>query len=77
MKLQGIDYLNISPLFSDDDIMVQHTTREFVEKDVMPIIEDHYRRGSFPSHLIPQLVEMGFLGRDMFVLPNLIRFQSV
>ena len=22
-------------------------------------------------------VEMGFLGRDMFVLPNLIRFQSV
>tara|TARA_B100000029_G_scaffold446970_1_gene468430 strand:+ start:3464 stop:4633 length:1170 start_codon:yes stop_codon:yes gene_type:complete len=65
MKLQGIDYLNISPLFSDDDIMVQRTTREFVEKDVMPIIEDHYRRGSFPSHLIPQLGEMGFLGINL------------
>ena len=54
MKLHGIDYLNISHLFSDTEIMVQHTTREFVENDVLPIIEDYLKKGTFPKHLIPQ-----------------------
>ena len=62
MKLKGLDYLGISGHFSDEEIMVQHNTREFVEKEVMPIIEEHYKNATFPHHLIPKFAEMGFLG---------------
>ena len=62
MKLKGLDYLGISGHFSDEEIMVQHNTREFVEKEVMPVIEEHYKNATFPHHLIPKFAEMGFLG---------------
>ena len=41
MKLKGLDYLDISSNFSDDEIMIQHSVREFVDKEVAPIIDDH------------------------------------
>ena len=62
MKLKGLDYLGISGHFSDEEIMVQHNTREFVEKEVMPVIEEHYKNATFPHYLIPKFAEMGFLG---------------
>jgi glutaryl-CoA dehydrogenase len=62
MKLNGLDYLNISPLLSDEELMVQHTTREFVESDVLPIIEKYFQDGVFPMHLVTQMGELGFLG---------------
>ena len=62
MKLKGLDYLGISGHFSDEEIMVQHNTREFVEKEVIPVIEEHYKNATFPHHLIPKFAEMGFLG---------------
>tara|TARA_B100000900_G_scaffold50504_1_gene37237 strand:- start:1894 stop:3063 length:1170 start_codon:yes stop_codon:yes gene_type:complete len=62
MKLKGLDYLGISDHFSDEEIMVQHNTRQFVEKEIMPVIEQHYREGTFPHDLIPKFAEMGFLG---------------
>ena len=33
MKLKSLDYLDISEHFTEDEIMVQHTAKEFVEKD--------------------------------------------
>ena len=37
MKLNCIDYVNISEHLNDDELMVQHTTREFVDKEIIPI----------------------------------------
>ena len=39
MKLKGLDYLDISGHFSDEEIMVQNSTRDFVEKEINPIID--------------------------------------
>ena len=62
MKLNALDYLGISEYFSDEELMVQNTARDFVEKEIMPIIEDYYERGEFPSHLISKFGELGFFG---------------
>ena len=62
MKLNALDYLEISEYFSDEELMVQNTARDFVEKEVMPIIEDYYEKGEFPSHLISKFGELGFFG---------------
>ena len=62
MKLNSLDYLGISEYFSEEELMVQNTARSFVEKEVMPIIEDYYERGEFPKQLIPKFAELGFFG---------------
>jgi glutaryl-CoA dehydrogenase len=62
MKLNALDYLGISEYFSEEELMVQNTARSFVEKEVMPIIEDYYERGEFPKQLIPKFAELGFFG---------------
>tara|TARA_B100001989_G_scaffold252725_1_gene235879 strand:+ start:136 stop:1305 length:1170 start_codon:yes stop_codon:yes gene_type:complete len=62
MKLNALDYLGISEYFSDEELMVQNTARTFVEKEVMPIIEEYYEKGEFPKHLISKFAELGFFG---------------
>ncbi len=65
MKLNCIDFLNISARFSEDELMVQHTTREFVENEVLPDIEHHFEAGTFNFDLIPKFGELGFLGMNL------------
>ena len=65
MKLKGLDYLDISSLFSDDEIMIQHSVREFVDNEIMPIIENHFKDATFPSELIPQFADMNLLGVNL------------
>ncbi len=65
MKLKGLDYLDISSNFSDDEIMIQHSVREFVDKEVTPIIDEHFKNGTFPSELIPQFSDMNLLGVNL------------
>jgi len=62
MKLNALDYLGISEYFSEEELMVQNTARSFVEKEVMPVIEEFYKKGEFPDFLIPKFAELGFFG---------------
>ncbi len=61
-KFMGVDYFNIEDLLSEDEIMVRNSVREFVEQEIIPIIEKHYREGTFLVHLIPKLGELGLFG---------------
>lgn len=65
MKLKGVDFLNISDLFSEDEIMIQHSVREFVENEIMPIIDNHFKEGTFPNKLISKFAEMNLLGVNL------------
>ena len=62
MKLNALDYLGISEYFSEEELMVQNTARDFVENEIMPIIEGYYKKGEFPMQLIPKFAELGFFG---------------
>ena len=65
MKLDCLDFLGISEHFSDEEIMVQKMANEFVDKEVMPDIEEHYKKGTFPKELIEKISELGFLGCNL------------
>ena len=62
LKFKGLDYYNIEGLLSEEEILVRDTVREFVEDNVLPIIEKHYRIGTFPSDLISKMADLGMLG---------------
>jgi glutaryl-CoA dehydrogenase len=61
----GVDYAEIDSLFSDEEKLVRQTVREFVDKEVIPYIEDWNREGKFPRHLVPLMAELGFYGANM------------
>ncbi len=61
-QFNGVDYFNTESLLSAEEKLVRDTVRDFVSEEVIPIIEKHYREGTFPTHLIKKMGELGFLG---------------
>ncbi len=59
---EGSDFYSIDSLLSDEEKMIRDTVRDFVSKEVIPIIEKHDREGTFPKELIPQLADLGVFG---------------
>jgi len=62
---QGVDYYEIDSLLTEEERMVRATVRQFVEERVLPTIRDHYRNGTFPRDLIPQMAELGLYGGNL------------
>ena len=64
-RFPGVDYLLIDSLFSEQELLVRQSARQFVEDRVIPIIRDCYRDGRFPKELIPEIGELGFMGANL------------
>ena len=52
-KFPGFDFLNLDAGFSEDELLVRRTTRDFVDDNVVPIIEECFREDRFPRELVP------------------------
>ena len=61
-RFQGVDYYHLDEMLSEDEVLVRNTVREFVDRQVLPIIENHYADGSFPLQLVPAMAELGLFG---------------
>lgn len=56
------DYYLIDELLSEEHRLVRDSVRDWVKKEVSPIIEDYAQRAEFPKHLIKGLGEVGVFG---------------
>ncbi|MCL4538425.1 MAG: acyl-CoA dehydrogenase family protein [Bacteroidetes bacterium] len=61
-QFSGVDYYNTESLLTTEEKLVRDTVREFVSDEVVPIIEKHYREGTFPIHIVKKMAELGILG---------------
>ena len=61
-QFQAPDYYNIDELLTDEHKMVRDATREFVKREVSPIIEEAAQEAKFPKQLIKGLAEIGAFG---------------
>ena len=64
-KFRGLDYYGVEELLTDEERMVRDAVRDWVEAEFLPIIQQHHREGTFPTHLIPKLGEMGVFGATL------------
>lgn len=62
MKYIGPDFYNITDLFTEEELAIQKTAHDFVKKEFMPVIQEHFREGTFPVNIIPRLGEIGVFG---------------
>lgn len=59
---QPADFYALDDLIPPADRALRDRVRDWVERRYLPIIRDHYRAGTFPLELIPELGELGALG---------------
>jgi glutaryl-CoA dehydrogenase len=64
-KFNGLDYFNSESLFSEEEIMIRNSVREFVSEEIIPIIEKYYREGKFPFELVSKMAELGLFGANL------------
>jgi glutaryl-CoA dehydrogenase len=56
------DYFQLDELLSEEHLMVRKAVRDYVKKEISPIIEDYAQRAEFPTQIIKQLGDMGCFG---------------
>ena len=56
------DYYNLDDLYSEEHKLIRDTARQWVKKEVSPIIDEHYEKATFPMHLLSGLGEIGAFG---------------
>ncbi len=61
----GVDFLDFDSLLNDEELLARKTARQFVDENVIPIIEKHNREATFPLELVPKLGELGFFGANL------------
>jgi len=64
-RFSGVDYLQIDSLFSEQELLVRQSARQFVEDRVIPLVRDCFRDARFPKELIPEFGRLGFLGANL------------
>jgi len=64
-KFQPFDFLHLDSSFTEDELLVRRTARDFVQDNLIPIIEDCFREGRFPRELVPLMGELGFYGANL------------
>ncbi len=59
---QSPDYFNLDELLTDEQKLIRETVREYVKKEISPIIEDYAQKAEFPVQIVKQLGELGCFG---------------
>src|SRR4029078_13259005 len=59
---QSPDYFLVDELLSEEQKLIRESVRNYVKKEISPIIEDYSERAEFPRQIIRQLGDLGCFG---------------
>jgi glutaryl-CoA dehydrogenase len=62
---QELDYLDFSDCYTEDERMVRDTVRNFVSERFLPLVQEHWEAGTFPTELTPELAQLGVFGSNL------------
>ncbi len=65
IKFRGVDFIQYDSLLTDEEKLVRDTTRNFIEDNLIPIIEECNRAGRFPRELVKPMADLGFFGASL------------
>ena len=61
-QFQSPDYFLVDDLLTEEHKLIRESVRNYVKKEISPIIEDFAQRSEFPQHIVKQLGELGCFG---------------
>lgn len=56
------DYFQIDELLTEEQLHVREAVRNYVKKEISPVIEDYAQKAEFPLQIVKQLGEIGCFG---------------
>src|SRR3954467_2204953 len=56
------DYFNVDELLSEEHKLVRESVRNYVKKQISPIIEEYAQKAEFPQQIVKQLGDLGCFG---------------
>ncbi len=56
------DYYQLDELLTEEQKHIREAVRNYVKKEISPIVEDYAQRAEFPQQIVKQLGEMGCFG---------------
>jgi len=59
---QSPDYFLVDELLSEEQKLIRESVRNYVKKEISPIIEDYAQRAEFPQQIVKQLGDLGCFG---------------
>jgi glutaryl-CoA dehydrogenase len=65
IKFRGVDFIEFDTLLSDEERLVRDTARQFIEDNLIPVIEECNRAGRFPRELVQPMGGLGFFGANL------------
>src|SRR3954467_10880153 len=59
---QRPDYYQLDELLTEEQKLVRESVRNYVKKEISPIIEDYAQKAEFPEQIVKQLGDLGCFG---------------
>src|ERR1044072_5341813 len=59
---QSPDYFSLDELLTEEHRLIRDAVRQWVKKEISPVIEEHCQQATFPSHIIRGLGQLGCFG---------------
>jgi glutaryl-CoA dehydrogenase len=56
------DYFSLDELLTEEQKLVRESVRNYVKKEISPIIEDYAQKATFPEQIVQQLGDLGCFG---------------
>ena len=64
-RFEGVDFYDIDGLLTEEQRMIRDTVRQWVDENLMPVINDAYVGRYLPKELIPGMAELGVFGANL------------
>ncbi len=55
---QSPDYFLVDELLTEEQKLIRESVRNYVKKEISPIIEDYAQRAEFPQQIVKQLGDL-------------------
>src|SRR6187402_1308553 len=59
---QSPDYFMLDDLLTEEQKLIRESVRNYVKKEISPIIEDYAQRAEFPQQIVKQMGDLGCFG---------------
>ncbi len=59
---QSPDYYLLDELLTDEQKLIRDTVRNYVKKEISPIIEEYAQKATFPNQIVEQMGQLGCFG---------------
>lgn len=64
-KFQMPDFYDLDELLSEEHLLIRNSVRDWVKRELSPIIESYAQEAAFPKHIIKGLAEIGAFGPQL------------